>query len=108
MDHYFIDLMLDHIHKGNRVGNTFNKQAWEDMLTVFTAKFGSPHDKDLLKSRYSTLWTQFNDVKNLLDQSGFSWDDKLQMVIADDYVWETFIKVHCLFVISLISSLIGR
>ncbi|KAH7846354.1 hypothetical protein Vadar_012865 [Vaccinium darrowii] len=92
MDHYFIDLMLDHIHKGNRVGNTFNKQAWEDMLTVFTAKFGSPHDKDLLKSHYSTLWTQFNDVKNLLDQSGFSWDDKLQMVIADDYVWETFIK----------------
>ncbi|XP_058224209.1 uncharacterized protein LOC131333613 isoform X3 [Rhododendron vialii] len=94
MERYFFDLMLDHMHRGNRLGHTFNKQAWADMLTVFTSKFGSPHDKYLLKSRYSALWKQFNDVKNLLDQSGFSWDDKLQMVVADDYVWETYIKGH--------------
>lgn len=104
MERYFVDLMLDHMHRGNRLGHTFNKQAWADMLTVFTSKFGSPHDKDLLKSRYSALWKQFNDVKNLLDQSGFSWDDKLQMVVADDYVWETYIKVHCLIMFERLVS----
>ncbi|KAA8525642.1 hypothetical protein F0562_007476 [Nyssa sinensis] len=94
MERYFIDLMLEHMHRGNRVGHTFNKQAWTDMLTVFNAKFGSQYDKDVLKSRYTNLWKQFNDIKNLLGQAGFSWDETRQMVVADDYVWDAYIKAH--------------
>ncbi|XVF48251.1 hypothetical protein PTKIN_Ptkin03bG0175100 [Pterospermum kingtungense] len=94
MERYFIDLMLEQMHRGNRIGHTFNKQAWTDMLNVFNAKFGSQYDKDVLKSRYTNLWKQFNDVKNLLGQSGFSWDESRQMVVADDYVWNAYIKAH--------------
>ncbi|XWS17876.1 hypothetical protein CRYUN_Cryun33cG0106200 [Craigia yunnanensis] len=94
MERYFIDLILEQMHRGNRIGHTFNKQAWTDMLTVFNAKFGSQYDKDVLKSRYTNLWKQFNDVKNLLGQSGFSWDESRQMVVADDYVWNAYIKAH--------------
>ncbi|KAK9292996.1 hypothetical protein L1049_020979 [Liquidambar formosana] len=94
MERYFIDLMLDQMHRGNRMGHTFNKQAWADMLTMFNANFGSQYDKDVLKSRYTSLWMQFNDIKNLLDQSGFYWDDTRQMVIADEYVWDTYVKAH--------------
>lgn len=94
MERYFIDLMLDHMHRGNRTGHTFNKQAWTDMLTVFNAKFSSQYDKDVLKSRYTSLWKQFNDIKNLLGQSGFSWDESRQMLVADDYVWDAYLKVH--------------
>ncbi|KAL0330188.1 UNVERIFIED_CONTAM: hypothetical protein Sradi_5005500 [Sesamum radiatum] len=94
MERYFVDLMLEHIHRGNRIGHTFNKQAWTDMLAVFNAKFGSQYDKDVLKGRYTNLWKLFNDVKNLLGQKGFSWDETRQMVVADDYVWEAYIKIH--------------
>ncbi|KAL0330883.1 UNVERIFIED_CONTAM: hypothetical protein Sangu_1633800 [Sesamum angustifolium] len=94
MERYFVDLMLEHIHRGNRIGHTFNKQAWTDMLAVFNAKFGSQYDKDVLKGRYTNLWKLFNDVKNLLGQKGFSWDETQQMVVADDYVWEAYIKIH--------------
>ncbi|GLT76089.1 hypothetical protein SLA2020_477700 [Shorea laevis] len=94
MERYFIDLMLEQMHRGNRMGHTFNKQAWTDMLAVFNAKFGSQYDKDVLKSRYTNLWKQFNDVKNLLGQTGFSWDEARQMVLADDYVWSDYIKAH--------------
>lgn len=94
MERYFIDLMLEQMHRGNRIGHTFNKQAWTDMLTVFNAKFGSQYDKDVLKSRYTNMWKQFNDIKNLLGQSGFSWDETRQMVVADDYVWDAYIKAY--------------
>lgn len=94
MERYFVDLMLEHIQKGNRVGHTFNKQAWTDMLAVFNAKFGSQYDKDVLKSRYTNLWKQFNDVKNMLGQGVFSWDETRHMVVADDYVWDSYIKAH--------------
>ena len=104
MERYFIDLMLEQMHRGNRIGHTFSKQAWTDMLTVFNAKFGSQYDKDVLKSRYTNLWKQFNDVKILLGQSGFSWDESQQMVVADDYVWNAYIKVHPLAIHSYISD----
>lgn len=95
MERYFIDLMLEQMHRGTRSGHTFNKQAWTDMLTMFNGKFESHYDKDVLKSRYTSLWKQFNDVKNILGQSGFSWDEACQMVVADDYIWDAYIKVQC-------------
>ncbi|KAL7595601.1 hypothetical protein Lser_V15G30039 [Lactuca serriola] len=94
MERYFVDLMLEHMNLGNRVGHTFNKQAWNDMLAVFNAKFGSQYDKDVLKSRYTNLWKQFNDVKIMLSQTGFSWDETRNMVVADDYIWDSYIKAH--------------
>lgn len=94
MERYFIDLMLEQLHRGNRIGHTFNKQAWTDMLAVFNAKFESQYDKDVLKSRYTNLWKQFNDVKELLGQTGFAWDENRQMVVADDRLWHDYIKVH--------------
>lgn len=64
------------------------------MISMFKAKFASQYDKDVLKSRYTSLWKQFNDIKNLLGQNGFSWDEARQMVVADDYIWDAYIKVH--------------
>ncbi|XP_068482293.1 uncharacterized protein [Phaseolus vulgaris] len=95
MERYFIDLMLEHLQRGNRIGHTFNKQAWTDMLTSFNANFGSQFDKDVLKTRYANLWKQFNDVKSLLSEFGFSWDAARQMVVADDdSAWDIYLKSH--------------
>lgn len=94
MERYFVDMMLEHMQKGNRSGHTFSKQAWNDMLADFNTKFGSQYDKDVLKTRYTSLWKQFNDVKNMLGHGGFSWDATRHMVVADDYVWETYVKAH--------------
>ncbi|KAF4361793.1 hypothetical protein F8388_018959 [Cannabis sativa] len=94
MENYFIDMMLDQVHRGNRMGHTFNKKAWNDMLMMFNAKFGSPYDVNMLKSRYTILWKLFNNVKNLLDQNEFSWDNSRQMVVAEKYVWDAYIKAH--------------
>ncbi|RYQ85113.1 hypothetical protein Ahy_B10g104627 isoform B [Arachis hypogaea] len=94
MERYFIDVMLEHVQRGNRVGYTFNKHAWSDMLARFNAKFGSQCDKDVLKSRYSSLWKQFHDVKNILCHAGFSWDAARQMVVADDVSWDEYLETQ--------------
>ncbi|KAJ4834340.1 hypothetical protein Tsubulata_037539, partial [Turnera subulata] len=94
MERYFIDLMLEHTHRGNKTGHTFNKQAWTEMQTVFNERFGSQYDKDVLKSRYTNLWKQYSDVKELLGQGGFSWDETRQLVVADADVWNANSKVR--------------
>ncbi|KAK2980872.1 hypothetical protein RJ640_003062 [Escallonia rubra] len=94
MDHYLIDLLLDHLHRGNRIGQTFISQAWTDMVMSFNAMFKSHCDKDVLKNRYKHLRRHYNDIKILLEHDGFSWDETREMVTAEDHVWDSYIKAH--------------
>ncbi|CAM8924778.1 unnamed protein product [Rhodiola kirilowii] len=94
MDRYFIDLMLEQVRKGNQVDGVFRKHAWADMISQFNAKFVFKYDVDILKNRYKTLRKLYNVIRKLLEMDEFRWDDMRQMVAADDYVWQEYIKEH--------------
>ncbi|GFY91640.1 hypothetical protein Acr_08g0000360 [Actinidia rufa] len=94
MDQYLIDLLLDQVLRGNKIGHAFITQAWNEIVKSFNSKFGSHYDKEVLKSRYKHLRQQYSDVKILLDQSGFSWDENQEMVTAEEYVWDSFTKAY--------------
>jgi hypothetical protein len=93
MDRYLIELLQDQVLRGNKIGHGFVAEAWIEMVRLFNAKFGTRYDKDPLKNRYKYLRQQYNDIKVLLEQSGFSWDETGEMVIAEDYVWDSYTKV---------------
>ncbi|XP_052186077.1 uncharacterized protein LOC127797312 isoform X2 [Diospyros lotus] len=94
MDRYLIDLMLEQLRKGNQVDGQFHKQSWMEMIASFNSRFGFKYDIDVLKNRYKTMKRQYKVIKNLLRLDGFSWDETRQMVTADDYVWQDYIKAH--------------
>ncbi|CAD5326886.1 unnamed protein product [Arabidopsis thaliana] len=95
MDQYFIELMVEQVRKGNRFeDHLFSKRAWKFMSCSFTAKFKFLYGKDVLKNRHKTLRNLFKSVNNLLIEDGFSWDDTRQMVVADNCVWDEYLKIH--------------
>lgn len=94
MDRYFIDLMLEQLHRGNKIGHTYNEQAWTWMIASFNKKFELLCCKDVLEDRYLSLMKEYTDVLDLLNQSGFAWDEIYQTVKADDDVWRAYIKVQ--------------
>uniref|UniRef100_A0A2N9GU18 Myb/SANT-like domain-containing protein n=1 Tax=Fagus sylvatica TaxID=28930 RepID=A0A2N9GU18_FAGSY len=44
--------------------------------------------------RFKRFRKQYNEIKMLVEQSGFKWDETRHMVTADDNVWAEFIKAH--------------
>ena len=94
MDHYLIELLQDQVLRGNKIGHGFVAEAWIEMVRLFNAKFGSHHDNDGLRNRYEHLRGQYNDIKVLLDQRGFSWDETGEMVTAEVYVWDSYTNVN--------------
>lgn len=95
MDQYFVDLMLDQVGRGNKTDNTFNKKTWIDMLAKFNEEFGHQHGKRVLRHRYKKLLKYYSDAATLLRKNDFSWDEKRNMIVADDDVWDAYTKVHC-------------
>jgi len=94
MNRYFIDLMLEQVSQGREVeDHLFSKRAWRHMSSKFNAKFNFQYEKDVLKNRHKTLRNLYRSIKNLLDQPGFSLDEKRNMVIADDQVWDRYLNV---------------
>ncbi|KAK7268116.1 hypothetical protein RIF29_20803 [Crotalaria pallida] len=93
-DQYFLELMLSHVHKGNKTGKAFSRRAWADMIEQFNTKFGFKYDVDVLKNRKKRFMKQYNEIKMIVSRKGFQWDDTLNMVIADDKTWDEQIKIH--------------
>lgn len=106
MDRYLIDLLQDQALRGNKIGHDLTTEAWIEMMRLFTAKYGSQYGKDTLKNRYEHLRRQYNGIKYLLEQSGFSWDETREMVMAEDYVWDSYTKVNfAIFGLFLVSKM---
>lgn len=50
--------MVEHMHRGNRMGNTFNKQEWVDMLLIFISIWQRYSQKPIYKFLGTVQWYQ--------------------------------------------------
>ncbi|CAH8335778.1 unnamed protein product [Eruca vesicaria subsp. sativa] len=94
MDRCLIDLMLEQVNRGNKVGETFTEQAWAEMAESFNAKFGLQADMFTLENRYILMMKERDDINNILNLDGFVWDGEKQIIVAEDEHWEAYIKEH--------------
>ncbi|KAL2327331.1 hypothetical protein Fmac_020758 [Flemingia macrophylla] len=93
-DQYFLKLMLSHVHKGNKTGNVFTRQAWADMIEHFNTQFGLKYDVEVLKNRYKRFRKQYNDIKMIVGQKGFQWDGTQNKIIAVGKTWNECTEAH--------------
>ncbi|XP_014510263.1 uncharacterized protein LOC106769245 isoform X1 [Vigna radiata var. radiata] len=94
MDKCLTEVLAEQVKKGNKMDNMLKPAAFSGALKTLNEKYGMYVTKGQIKNRLKTLRKQFGVLKELLAQRGFMWDDTKKMVVADNSVWNDYIKMH--------------
>lgn len=95
MDGYFIDLMLDVVRKVKNIDYS-DDLVWTNMIASFKEKFGLLFNQDSFRRHSKSLEKKYYDLKNILKQRGFWWDERRHSVFAYNDTWAAYIKVSLL------------
>lgn len=101
MDSCLSAILVQQIKLGNRSKFDYKLKpaAFAAAVMAINEKFQIVLLKEHIKNRLKTWKKQYDILKELLDQSGFEWDENRKMVIANDSVWNEYIKVHVILVL---------
>ena len=90
-----IECMRDEALRGGYSDNGFKSTAWKTMTSSFNLKKGSPDYSTVqLHSQYAYLKKKYSVFKELKSNSGFGWDEELNIPTAPNEVWDAYIKSH--------------
>lgn len=95
MDSCLSATLVQQIKEGNRSEFDYKLRpaAFEACVLAINEKFQLYLTKEHVKNRLKTWKKQYDILKELINQSSFEWDEKRKMVIANDSVWNEYIKV---------------
>jgi hypothetical protein len=80
---------LDQLSKGERVGTSFTKKGWNNIVSRFHELTGRKYEKVQLKNRYDSLRKDWQEWYNLFGkETGLGWDPVNNTVQAPDDWWE--------------------
>lgn len=93
MDHCLTEELIEQVKLGNKLERNFRPAAFNAALMVLNEKFALDLSKENIRNRLKTWKKLYVVLKELLSQGGFGWDEKRKMVVADESVWNEYIKV---------------
>jgi hypothetical protein len=96
MIHVLFTELLDQAQDGKRADSGFKKEAWDSVLREVRAVYIGPLTITLqkVKQKEQTFKGYYKDWKFLRAQSGFGWDEEMQMITASDRAWDDIIAVR--------------
>ncbi|XP_059625005.1 L10-interacting MYB domain-containing protein-like [Cornus florida] len=94
MDRCFSKILAEHVSKGNKLDKVIKPATYAAVVAELNENFGLDLTKDHLKNRLKTWRKQYGVLKEILAQKGFKWDKARKIIVADDAVWNDYIKAH--------------
>lgn len=93
MDNCLTEVLAEQVKKGNKADNILKPAAFAAAVKALNEKFGMYMSKGHIKNRLKTWRKQFGVLKELLAHRGFVWNKTQKMVVANNSVWNDYIRV---------------
>ncbi|CAK7330715.1 unnamed protein product [Dovyalis caffra] len=94
MDLLLGKIFAEQVRKGNKIENIIQREMYDYALSALNGKFGPELGKNHIRNRLKTWKKQHGILKEILSCPGFRWDETQKMIIANDSVWNDYLKVH--------------
>ncbi|KAK9285420.1 hypothetical protein L1049_024613 [Liquidambar formosana] len=94
MDDILTEVLRDEYHKGHKGDNGWKPTALQAAVNVINSQLGMSLNKENIRSRLKTWRGLYTAVQELLNQTGFGWNDTKKMVEAEDSVWDDYLQNH--------------
>lgn len=98
MDRCLGKILVEQVRKGYKIDNILQREAYDRAVLALNEKFGPNLSKEHIRNRLRTWKKQYGILKELLSNPGFKWDEMRKMIVANDSVWDDYVKV-CLILI---------
>ncbi|XP_045828372.1 L10-interacting MYB domain-containing protein-like [Trifolium pratense] len=91
---HFLKACFDQVTKGERIGTSFTKKGWKDIVSQFNALTGRKYDKLKLKNRYDNLRKEWRVRDKLFGKvTRLGWNSEKNTVDAPDAWWENKVLI---------------
>lgn len=90
----FINLALEQVIIGNRLGKGFNQKGWQDIIAGFKSKIGLTYDHSQFKNLYDKLRVTWQTWGSLIQNTGLGYDHDAKTFTMDNKRWDDMIKVR--------------
>lgn len=85
----FVKACLDQVPKGQRIGTSFTKEGWKDIVAHFNELTRRDYDNSKLKNKYHNLKKEWRAWYNLFGkETGLGWDPTKNTFDAPDECWD--------------------
>lgn len=88
-----MDMLLLMKQRGRKSEKNFTKACWDEVLAKIKEETGREPDIVNAKNKLKNWRARYKEVKQLLNMSGFGWDDTRKMVTAPNDVWNALVQV---------------
>lgn len=93
MDRCLGEILVEQVKKGHKIDNILQREAYDTAHTALSEKFGPDLTRDHIRNRLRTWKKQYGVLKELLSHTGFEWDETRKTIIANDSMWNDYVKV---------------
>ncbi|XP_042483561.1 L10-interacting MYB domain-containing protein-like isoform X2 [Macadamia integrifolia] len=94
MDHCLTKTLVDLVRESKGKDKVLKNAVYAAAAATLNEKFGIDLMLGHVRNRLKTWKKRYGVLKELLSQSGFEWDETQKMVIANDSVWNEYVKTH--------------
>ncbi|KAL3754339.1 hypothetical protein ACJRO7_001555 [Eucalyptus globulus] len=94
MERVLLEILTDEASKGNKPSSTFKPSSITRVVNTINEKFSVSCEPDHVENHLKIVKSNWKMIQTVRGKSGFSWDDKLKMVIAGKNEFDQYVSVH--------------
>ncbi|XP_010274960.1 PREDICTED: L10-interacting MYB domain-containing protein-like [Nelumbo nucifera] len=94
MDNLLIETLVEQANLGNKVDKSFKALAYDAAVRAISLAFRVDCTYNNITIHLKTIKKNLSTISNILNSSGFSWNDLTKTIDAEPKVWAEYIQAH--------------